>query len=82
VFDGVKSDNPNIPIQCVICVREAVHAFGLQALTLKPIISTCIPNLDTPNKKLREAAVKLLAELVLWLGQWLSFPYAPPNEGP
>lgn len=71
VFDGVKSENPKIPIECVNCIREVVHAFGLQALPLKSVIATTIPNLDTPNKKLRDAAFKLFCELLLWLGSYL-----------
>ena len=62
-------DGPKHPVESTKCLLELVQAFGPFALGVKTVCGKCLELLDKPDKKVKEQAVKLLGELLRWMGR-------------
>ena len=68
VYDGLALAHP-LPLECVKTLFMVVEAFGPYALGIKVICGKCMARLEGGDKKMQDAAQKLLLELCRWMGR-------------
>jgi uncharacterized membrane protein YgcG len=68
IYEGMADSGPKVPVEATKCLADTVAAFGPYVLPLKEVVAKCVAQLDKPDKKVQEAAQKLLLELCKWMG--------------
>ena len=66
---GMSHKSPKVPPVCVATIVEIVAAYGAVVLPFRKLVAKALVWMEDKDKKVKDEALKLLLELIKWLGK-------------
>ncbi|XP_054706442.1 cytoskeleton-associated protein 5-like [Uloborus diversus] len=85
LIKGLENKSPKVVAACIVALRQALHSFGSQVITIKPLVKVSIKLLEDRDKSVREESKQLCVEFYRWIGeaikqQWQSLKPVTVSE--
>ncbi|XP_055925543.1 cytoskeleton-associated protein 5-like isoform X1 [Argiope bruennichi] len=71
LIKGLENKSPKVVSNCIVALREALHLFGSQVISLKPLVKVLPKLLEDRDKSVREESKQLCVEIYRWVGDAL-----------
>ncbi|KFM68160.1 Cytoskeleton-associated protein 5, partial [Stegodyphus mimosarum] len=65
---GLENKSPKVVSACIMALRESLHLFGSQVITVKPLVKVLPKLLEDRDKSVREESKLLCVEIYRWVG--------------
>lgn len=69
LIKGLDNKSPKVVVACIIALRESLHLFGSQVVTIKPLARVLPKLLEDRDKSVREESKMLCVEIYRWVGE-------------